>query len=1543
MKIEKVIRLSSAFATEVNVLRDYKYRNPQGNEQKMEGYLPNKSSRDIIKSILLSCSESTDKKLHLITASYGTGKSYLLLMIANLMANQNKNEQASLVDKIRDKEDFYKDGLSSTLDNHINNSDPFLIVIPEYGDPDFDHALLEGLKYALKNNDIAYTPKNNYEECVKTISHWESKSPDNYKLLKNLITNSTIEKFIEQLNSYNPSTYLEFKKYFSEIIGTNFPESHTSAYPIFADTAKEIRKKGFKGIAIVYDEFGEMLGKLINSSSSSNGLKVQQFLEDVKDKKENCNIVLISASHQDPNNLKASKEKDLNKIIGRFERHQLIVSESEGEEIIGTIFIKEDLNEFTKIYKNPLFDEHLGTIKDFNLYPNKDSDWIETKILKNLYPLHPLTSYILPRLSAEFAQNTRSMFNFLSPSETKEGAFINYLKSSNVIDNDKLNLFTPDLLLDFFMKNIREDKEGRVQALYEVYRVGIGKVTDSNHQSIMKNLFMLCVVSKASIQPKKETLFWAMNWKESRRQEFYNLLDDLTSGMEYIELNPTDKTYQFPDFGAAPLSKVIDEEIKKLDDLSLAQCLEIWSDIVELEPLQLRDHNNRYGSNRQLYTASINDTGSVISSIKDLEDYYNNDFEYFGNGYLFYLFGKSEDEIEELKLAIKKKQELLPYIIFGTPVNLPQFDNLIKETLHLRAIQNTGKRPDVIQNPARNKSIVDQIRSATSILEEKIKTLYEPSNWKWNYQLEADIELSSKPKFSTWVNNKIDFLFSETLIIKDEALWFIDGNKGAKDRKQALDILLNSDKDRIPLRDDSNSAAEKRIIRNLFSNIGLTADKKREKNIQYGEIKTPDQDSSCLKAWRLIDTKLKSGSKVNPLDIINPLLKSPFGFSEQIIKFLLASYIRYNIERISIVDSKRHSVQNISVDLIENLIKKPVDYFIRKIEISGPELRYLSNLKSIFDKQDTHTWMDVTQKFIGITQFLSPVHKGIIKESRNEGLQKFYDSLDTLKIEFQANGSDKEKMSQDYFQENLPTLLFHEGRTFIDDESKVTKLINVIKEFKKFPYEKETEKKLDIIQAVARDVFGTTIVTKTELTTVVLNWFKELPSSNQNGKYADEIIMKWLLEIKIPTINDPFELYLDKLNEKPFKDWEDISYEKHQFIARFVNYKKIIEEYTKSPLEVLQIIARDVFNKSSSECSNEKAFDGFFKDWWSSLSSIYKAEQYSKETNVLISQILLPSAIKTRYLETIPQVWKKYGYLPEHVPEQWESWDNSNTYIVAEKYIECINEVRNWKPPIEEDQFFISLGNIFNASKTDSSTLIYSIVKKWYEELAEKIRSADWEKINEQAFKLLASISDEEAFEKFILSDAAFIFKLPEFKLWDNSILETYLNKFQILKKTVEDYKRPLFEIVEIIEEKNNDKSITTEAFCFNLYSKIIESDAFKNKIDSELLIDNFSIILYNSAKSKPNNFTLDVIITLFAEQLEFSSNWNLWSKNDEKSFVSSFKKGVDNIVKWKFPEGEKLKKAKIKVKQSIAELQKELSLDSNQMRKVLNDIIDEK
>lgn len=265
----------------------------------------------------------------------------------------------------------------------------------------------------------------------------------------------------------------------------------------------------------------------------------------------------MAASHQDPNTLREDKQRDVAKVVGRFTRHQLDVTESEAEEILGQVFKHPKPDELDTLIDENYIAEATLRITKYNLYPGKDDSWVTSKILKNLYPLHPLSAYLLPRLSGEFAQNTRTMFNFLSPVEQKEGALAQFLKVTNLrTPGGRRQLFTPDQLLTFFEKNLAEAKSEQVVNWTDSYRTAVHRLIDSPEiVQIYRTLLLLTVVG-GRLQPKKDILFWALNWPASGRADFDNLLNDLVVS-ESLEYNPTKQVYEFPMSGSKSVSKII--------------------------------------------------------------------------------------------------------------------------------------------------------------------------------------------------------------------------------------------------------------------------------------------------------------------------------------------------------------------------------------------------------------------------------------------------------------------------------------------------------------------------------------------------------------------------------------------------------------------------------------------------------------------------------------------------------------------------------------------------------------------------------------------------------------------------------------------------------------------------------------------------------------------------------------------------------------------------------------------------------------------------
>ena len=71
-----------------------------------------------------------------------------------------------------------------------------------------------------------------------------------------------------------------------------------------------------------------------------------------------------------------------------------------------------------------------------------------------------------------------------------------------------------------------------------------------------------------------------------------------------------------------------------------------------------------------------------------------------------------------------------------------------------------------------------------------------------------------------------------------------------------------------------------------------------------------------------------------------------------------------------------------------------------------------------------------------------------------------------------------EKISKEYFQENLPSILYNEGRTLIEDDTKVTGLVSKLDFFKKYPADNEAELKIETIRELSNEVFGVSIATK---------------------------------------------------------------------------------------------------------------------------------------------------------------------------------------------------------------------------------------------------------------------------------------------------------------------------------------------------------------------------------------------------------------------------------------------------------------------------------
>jgi len=1540
MKISQIIELSPAFSAEVNVQRDFDY-NLKGKNEYLDGYLPNVSSRHIIRQIFESLSFRDSRKVHLITASYGTGKSYLLLIIAYLLGVADQEAFTELRKKIVDKEDAYNDGLSSALEEYWKIVSEYLIVIPNYGTDDFNQSMLAALNLALSKKKLSYRPKTHYLRAAETLESWQHNNPDLYAKLENRVSTKSGRDFIELLRKCDGSSYESFKLIFQEFIGSEFSESHGDIYQAFSDTAQHIMSKGYKGIVILHDEFGGVLDKLINKAAHTASLKIQEFLEQVKGKVTNANIIFIAASHQDPSTIQEDKLQDIEKINGRFERHQLVIEDAESEELMGKVFITRDTLAKDELISTAITNDLLEQTENFSLYDGRSNAWITEKIIKGLYPLHPLTTFVLPKLSNQFAQNNRSMFNFLSPKEIRAGGLKKYIEETNTaLSSEKLNLYTPDMLLVFFEGNLADARSENVASLVDAYRTTLGKREDPIIKRVLENILVLTATRKEQILPSFEVLRWAMDTVQ------VNDLQELMSSLvndEILELNQHG-VYEFPAFGSRSLQKIIAEEKSKLGTLTLGGSKGIWTEVHGPEAYAFDEHNDTYGSNRSFRTIWINHPDELDAYLDALlKNYRWESKEPNIQGFIIYLLSKDENDLEAYQKKVGAYTDVLKYTIFAFAKSADIFDKILSTTANFMAWSNAGRNTEVSGNANHLQRVKAELNRLHAELTTQIRNLFEPVNWSWSFaELTSGIEIKSPRAFDHRMEEYVNELFTKVLKIKDDALWF---TKPKKEVGTVMSDILSAEKDRLPLANLNNQLPTTRILTNFFNHLKLTTEVTTVNKVHFGELKVPDSGSAAEAVFKLIDKTLKVDQLTPASDFVKPLLQAPYGLSETVIKFMFTCFFRANRENLLIIDPKRPA-QALDKDsaTLEELLKPGSTYRIRKIEMSSFEIRYLKQLNGLFGKDAyANDFGELSKRFDGLMNFFSPLHWALFK--RKQDVERFYlEFLQPFLLEASSPGVDREKLAREFFMLTLPGLFLQMAskEEFENDNDNIPKLVAKLKVYKEYPHAEEIAFKDDLIKTLSNSVFKTPISTIDDFREVVKTWFNGLSYAIKSlAVFEDQSVMTWLKKIRSPDQIEVAKFYLEELATPSVKEWTDLAFQTYQYVGTIEKYKAQIETYTRSPLVVYQSIARACFSMSANDCPTEEIFKETFEDWWDKLSPLSKAPHFEQPlVNIFVEEYQTVLTVKEKFLTYIPAKWTRAG-LMGIVNPQWEEWNQGEVSVIAEEYAKCVNALNAWRPPILEEALCQAIAQCFDLAQADNfEALQNGLTDDWLAGLPDNTKLANWPEGSLEG-SLLTAIQQNQI-RTFFLEILPASFWLCEFKYWDQEVLQQYEQKLSALKSTIDDYKRPLLEVVAELGKKLKIKADSLAEFRVQLRENLRATEAYRSNAANEsgLLSDERAIPFVDEIRKLNSDDNLLEMIGVMAVEFKIEGSYDQWSASEQSLFVKAFHEVFTYLLKWKYPKDTRMDEARLKLNAEVEAIEKSTKLSKSQIIKVLQDVL---
>lgn len=474
-KIRDIVQINSGYTSYVDLYEDY--YDVVKNRGRMERYKPIAAHRHVFETIA-NALNPLDRRFYFLSGSYGTGKSHLLLMLSNYFASPSdlpeieaffKNYETAQSEVLLKPGETLKERKATSL-KEARKSGRFLVALCRYSlNLDFEGAVLRALEEALQKDESLILLDTHYREALRRIKDWESRRnetrfySDLDLAISRLFPDWTVNDLIDGLEKYDEQALKTFKSCFQAVTDSEFTYKKDNLRDIISDFLKNPEfKERYKGIVFLYDEFGAAIdANLVNYTTL---LDFAQYCANSTLEKGGT-VVFIGTGHKKFGNHGQIGDLNAETLAARVSEIGL---ETQGmEDIIAAIVQpKKDSPEWTQqIQSNSSkftwFSSECNRLNLFNWLP---APKIKNNIIQNIYPMHPLATFALLRLAGEAGSDNRSVFKFFAPEfETGEEGWVNvqpysypwFIENNDIAHQDKLTLYTADLLVDYFKDSLK--------------------------------------------------------------------------------------------------------------------------------------------------------------------------------------------------------------------------------------------------------------------------------------------------------------------------------------------------------------------------------------------------------------------------------------------------------------------------------------------------------------------------------------------------------------------------------------------------------------------------------------------------------------------------------------------------------------------------------------------------------------------------------------------------------------------------------------------------------------------------------------------------------------------------------------------------------------------------------------------------------------------------------------------------------------------------------------------------------------------------------
>lgn len=645
------------FQASVNIAFDL------GSVKKIESLIPTTAVCRYVQLLLDDVISKSGQRAKLLVGAYGKGKSHIALTALSALSMKNPKPFQRLVQAYSHNNPEYAPVFSGFLESGTK----LLPVVMSGNSTDLSRSFLYALRDAL--NDVGMgevMPKTNYSAALETVLRWKSEYPETYKKLQECmgVNGQGIES---ALRNFDASIYSLFVDSYPMLTSGSTYDilQNADVVETYRTVLNAISSRGYAGIYVVYDEFSKYLESSISNASLGQIKLLQDFAEACNRSHQDQQLHLLLISHKHLSNyidvnLPKEKVDGWRGVSGRFVEIEIFDNGDQSYELMANA-----INKNKTLWQKYLNDHEteLSEIKSRYIVRGLiDASNAETVIF-GCFPLHPVSVFLLPRVSEIVAQNERTLFTCLSAREA------NSLPSRAEAGDIRGAYVTPDYIYDYFEPLLRKEQKGSLaHSLYTLTRKALLDLeSDCLGARILKCVALVSLVSQFNqLPPTKEAIFSIFIDAGYLLREVDEALDSLIRQDSVIYLKRSNDYIKIKESSGVDIEEEIEREAQLLKTKTSIES--ILNDYQSGRALYPSRHNADYKITRYFNCLFISDLV--------LEEAFTErgEIQHEGDGAVVAVSPSKESALTDIATLVKEYGKYYPTTVFVVSRNFRRVD-----------------------------------------------------------------------------------------------------------------------------------------------------------------------------------------------------------------------------------------------------------------------------------------------------------------------------------------------------------------------------------------------------------------------------------------------------------------------------------------------------------------------------------------------------------------------------------------------------------------------------------------------------------------------------------------------------------------------------------------------------------------------------------------------------------------------------------------------------------------------------------------------------